>query len=103
MTAPNDFPYVAVHAQSTGIHPSTGRLLTLDAVTFDDTGRVGEEFHQVFNPGCDPGPRHTDGLEPGDFAQAPRFSRSLRGLDRLIDDRSLIPHGSPTACSFIVS
>lgn len=102
MTEPS-FPFVAVHAQSTGIHPSTGRLLTLDAVTFDDAGRVGEEFHQVFNPGCDPGPRHMHGLEPGDFAQAPRFSRSLRALDKLIDDRTLILHSSPTDWGFIVS
>ncbi|QYH20496.1 DNA polymerase III subunit epsilon [Corynebacterium aquatimens] len=97
------YPFVALHMQSAGIHPSTGRLLTLGAVTFDDAGRIGEEFHQVFNPGCDPGPRHTHGLEPGDFAQAPRFSRFLRTLDKLIDDRLLILHDSPTEWGFLVS
>lgn len=111
MTAPSepqgqphgDFPVVALTAQAAGIHPSTGRLLTLDAVTFDDAGRAGETFYQVFNPGRDAGPRHTHGLEPGDFAQAPRFSRSLRTLDKLIDGRTLVVHDSPADWGFVVS
>lgn len=99
----NDYPYVALFVQATGIHPSTGRLLTIDAVTFDATGRVGEEFHAVVNPGTDPGPAHTHGLTPHDFAQAPRFSRFLRTLDKLLDGRVLVTHDSPVTWGFIVS
>lgn len=99
----NDYPYVALFTQATGIHPSTGRLLTLDAVTFDAAGRVGEEFHAVLNPGTDPGPAHTHGLTPHDFAQAPRFSRYLRTLDKLIDGRVLVTHDSPVTWGFVVS
>lgn len=99
----NDYPYVALFTQATGIHPSTGRLLTLDAVTFDAAGRVGEEFHAVLNPGTDPGPAHTHRLTPHDFAQAPRFSRYLRTLDKLIDGRVLVTHDSPVTWGFVVS
>lgn len=99
----NDYPYVALFTQATGIHPSTGRLLTVDAVTFDAAGRVGEEFHAVLNPGTDPGPAHTHGLTPHDFAQAPRFSRYLRALDKLIDGRVLVTHDSPVTWGFVVS
>lgn len=99
----NDYPYVALFAQATGIHPSTGRLLTVDAVTFDAAGRVGEEFHAVLNPGTDPGPAHTHGLTPHDFAQAPRFSRYLRTLDKLIDGRVLVTHDSPLTWGYVVS
>ena len=99
----NDYPHVALFTQATGIHPSTGRLLTLDAVTFDAAGRVGEEFHAVLNPGTDPGPAHTHGLTPHDFAQAPRFSRYLRTLDKLIDGRVLVTHDSPVTWGFVVS
>ena len=99
----HDYPYVALFAQATGIHPSTGRLLTLDAVTFDAAGRVGEEFHAVLNPGTDPGPAHTHRLTPHDFAQAPRFSRYLRTLDKLIDGRVLVTHDSPVTWGFVVS
>lgn len=99
----HDYPYVALFTQATGIHPSTGRLLTLDAVTFDAAGRVGEEFHAVLIPGTDPGPAHTHGLTPHDFAQAPRFSRYLRTLDKLIDGRVLVTHDSPVTWGFVVS
>lgn len=99
----NDYPHVALFTQATGIHPSTGRLLTVDAVTFDAAGRVGEEFHAVLNPGTDPGPAHTHGLTPHDFAQAPRFSRYLRTLDKLIDGRVLVTHDSPVTWGFVVS
>lgn len=99
----NDYPYVALFTQATGIHPSTGRLLTIDAVTFDAAGRVGEEFHAVVNPGTDPGPAHTHRLTPHDFAQAPRFSRFLRTLDKLLDGRVLVTRDSPTTWGFIVS
>lgn len=99
----HDYPYVALFTQATGIHPSTGRLLTVDAVTFDAAGRVGEEFHAVLNPGTDPGPAHTHGLTPHDFAQAPRFSRYLRTLDKLIDGRVLVTHDSPVTWGFVVS
>ena len=97
------YPFVAVYVQATGIHPASGRLLTLDAVTFDETGQVGEDLHLVFNPGCDPGPRHTHGLAPGDFGQAPRFSRHLKTLDQLIDGRTLVTHNSPLTWGLIVS
>lgn len=103
MTSNESYPYVALSAQTTGIHPSTGRILTIDAVTFDDGGRVGEEFHAVINPGCDPGPRHTHGLSTHEVAQAPRFTRFLKSLDKLLDDRVLVTFDTPTTWGFIVS
>ncbi|WP_342318857.1 DNA polymerase III subunit epsilon [Corynebacterium mayonis] len=102
-SSPEAFPFVAVHVQTTGIHPSSGRLLTIDALTFDADGRIGDEFHAVVNPVRDAGPRHIHGCDIGDFAQAPKFSRFLKTLDKLIDDRTLIIHDSPLVWGFIVS
>lgn len=98
-----DYPYVALYPQTTNIHPSTGRLVTLDGVAFNDAGEVGEEFHEVFNVGGDPGPRHMHGVEPGVFERAPRFSRHLKALDRFIDGRTLVVHDAPLAWGFVVS
>ncbi|WKD56694.1 DNA polymerase III subunit epsilon [Corynebacterium capitovis DSM 44611] len=97
------FPFVAVTVQATGIHPASDRLLTLDAVAFDEEGRVGDDTHLVFNPGRDPGPRHMHGHEQGEFSQAPRFARHLRALDKLLDGRVLVLHDAPTAWGFIVA
>lgn len=105
MTTEQEFshPFIAVYVQSTGIHPSTGRLLTLDAVTFDHTGAVGEDFHTIFKTGGDPGPIHRHGVPYKEFEQAQRFSRHLKTLDKLIDGRTLIVHDAPQVWGFIVS
>lgn len=97
------FPYVALYVQTTNIHPSTGRLVTLDAVAFDDSGVLGEEFHRIFNVGGDPGPMHMHGVEPNLFERAAKFSRHLKALDKLIDGRTLVLHDAPMAWGFIVS
>ncbi|WIM67910.1 exonuclease domain-containing protein [Corynebacterium breve] len=102
-TQEQSHPYVAVHVQATGIHPSTARLLTIYAITFNEEGDIGEEFHTIVNPASNPGPRHMHGLEPADFEQAQRFSRHLRTLDKLIDDRTLIVHDAPMVWGFLVS
>ena len=97
------FPYVALYVQATNIHPSTGRLVTLDAVAFDHSGVVGEEFHRIFNVGGDPGPMHMHGVEPNLFERAAKFSRHLKALDKFLDARTLVVHDAPMTWGFIVS
>ena len=95
------FPYVALTIQTTGIHPSTGRLLTVDALTLNDSGDVGQEFHAVINPDGDPGPRHLHGLTLEELKAGQAFSSLLKPLDRLIDGRTLIVHDTTYTLSLI--
>ena len=97
------FPYVALTIQTTGIHPSTGRLLTVDALTLNDSGDVGQEFHAVINPDGDPGPRHLHGLTLEELKAGQAFSSLLKPLDRLIDGRTLIVHDTTYTWGFIVA
>lgn len=97
------FPFIALTAQSTGIHPSTGRLVSIDALTFNEAGEIGEQFHAVLNPGSDPGPRHYHGLTHEEVEQGQRFSQVLKTLGRLIDDRTLVLHYAPRSWGFLVS
>lgn len=97
------FPFVALSLQTTGIHPSTGRILTVDALTYDASGTVGQEFHAVLNPDSNPGPRHQHGLDADVIAAGQLFSKLLKPLDRLIDGRTLVVHDSPFTWGFIVS
>lgn len=100
-----NFPYVTVTIQSTGIHPSTSRLVAVDALTFNEDGEIGEEFHAVVNPGTgsDPGPRHYHGLTHEEVMAGERFSQVLKTLDTFLDDRTLIVHNAPLVWGFIVS
>lgn len=97
------FPFVSVTTQSSGIHPSTSRMVSIDALTFNEDGDIGEEFHAVLNPGTDPGPHHCHGLSHEEVAAGKPFSQILRTLDRFIDGRVLILHNAPRTWGFIVS
>ena len=97
------YPFLALTVQTSGIHPSTARLVAVDAVTFNDDGETGEAFHAVLNPGEDPGPRHYHGLSREEVNNGQRFAKILKPLDRLIDDRTLIVHDLPLTWGFLVS
>ncbi|MDU1462956.1 MAG: DNA polymerase III subunit epsilon [Corynebacterium sp.] len=98
-----DYPYVALTLQTTGIHPSTGRIVTIDAIAFNDAGEQGQLFHTVLKPDIDAGPRHLHGLSTTDIEQAPAFGKILKSLDKLIDGRTLIVHDLPYTWGFLVA
>ncbi|MGV0348271.1 MULTISPECIES: hypothetical protein [Corynebacterium] len=94
-------PMVAVVLRTTNIHPSTGRMLALDAAFFDADGLLVSNWQRVFNTDADPGPLHLFGLTPNVFRTSPRFSSTLRQIDRVIDGRVLIVHDTATTWGFI--
>ena len=96
-----DAPMVAVVLRTTNIHPSTGRMLALDAAFFDADGLPVSNWQRVFNTDADPGPLYLFGLTPDAFRTAPRFSSTLRQIDRVIDGRVLIVHDTATTWGFI--
>src|SRR5699024_3268512 len=85
-----DAPYVSVTIQSSGIHPSTSRMITFTAITLTADNKPVETFHAVLNPGTDPGPFHLHGVTDEEFRSERRFSQILKAVDRLIDGRTLI-------------
>ena len=96
-------PFVAVTIQSSGIHPSTSRMVTIDLVTLTADNTPVETFHTVLDSGSDPGPFHLHGVAKEEFHNARKFSQILKSLDRLIDGRTLIVHNAPRFWGFIVS
>lgn len=97
-------PYVALTVKTSGIHPSTARIIVLDAITLDPAGNQVEEFHWVLDPGTDPGPVHLHGLTHEEVKeQGKRYSQILKTLGKLIDGRTLLVHQAPYTWGFIVS
>lgn len=100
----DEAPYVAVTVKTSGIHPSTARIIVLDAVTLDPEGNLVEEFHWVLDPGTDPGPVHLHGLTHEEVKEkGKRYSQILKTLGKLIDGRTLLVHHAPYTWGFIVS
>lgn len=98
-----EFPFVTVHLLTSGIHPATSRVIAIDAVTFNDDGEIGEDYHVVVNPGEDPGPFHLHGHQHDEIAAGRSFSQVLKTLGRLLDDRTLVVHNGTQTWGFIVS
>lgn len=96
---------MVVTVQTTGIHPSTGRVVALDAVAFTEDFTPQEKFHQVINPGerVDPGPVHQHGLTHEQVRRGKKFGMVLRQLDRMLEGRTLIVHNAPLVWGFVVS
>lgn len=94
-------PYAVVHVESTGIHPSTARMVSLTILTLSPEGEIVDEFFRIFNPGTDTGPRHLHGITDAEFAQARAFDRALREVNSLLDGRTLIMHNVPRTWGFI--
>src|SRR5690625_1552268 len=97
------FPFVAVSLGSSGIHPATSRLISFDAVTYNAAGEIGEATFMVFSPDSDPGPKHQHGLSQEEVAAGIPFSKALKRVDRILDDRTLIVHDATVTWGFLVS
>lgn len=97
------FPFVAVTLGASGIHPSTSRLITFDALTYNAEGEIGEATHIVFSPDSDPGPKHQHGLTHEEVAAGVPFSKSLKRVDRVVDGRTLIVHDATVTWGFLVA
>ena len=97
------YPFVAVTLGSSGIHPATSRLISFDAVTYNAEGEIGEATSIVFSPDSDPGPRHQHGLTHEEVAAGIPFSKALKRVDRVVDDRTLIVHDATVTWGFLVS
>ena len=101
--AVQQFPYVAVSLGASGIHPATSRLISFDAVTYNAEGEIGEATFMVFCPDSDPGPKHQHGLSHEEVSAGIPFSKALKRIDRIIDDRTIIVHDATVTWGFLVS
>ncbi|MCF4005718.1 DNA polymerase III subunit epsilon [Corynebacterium uropygiale] len=100
-------PLVCLTLQTTGLHPTTSRIVAIDALVFEE-GPQGkfqqvEEFYRVINPGRgdDPGPAHMHGLTPPDVAQAPGFTRSFKEIEELLRGRVLVTFDAASTWGFL--
>ncbi|WKD60205.1 DNA polymerase III subunit epsilon [Corynebacterium ciconiae DSM 44920] len=96
-------PYVVATVHTSGIHPSSARMVAIDLATFTPTGELDEHVHHVLNPKADPGPPHLHGLSKEEVAAAPTFAAVAKSICRMIDGRTLITFDMALTWGFIVS
>ncbi|HEY4598182.1 MAG TPA: DNA polymerase III subunit epsilon, partial [Corynebacterium sp.] len=96
-----DAPTVAVAVTTSGIHPTTARLIALAAVYYDTDGAEVGHFVQALNPSEDPGPWHMHGFDAGELAQQIGFATAAAEIKAALDGREVILHDAPFAWGFI--
>ncbi|KAB3519128.1 DNA polymerase III subunit epsilon [Corynebacterium sp. zg254] len=104
-------PVVSVSIATTGIHPTTARIVAMSLVFFsgefdyDDSAlTVGEEVLSLtrrFDPDEDIGPQHIHGYIPDDLLEAKGFHSSAEMLRRALDGRTVIVHQAGMTWGFI--
>lgn len=96
-----DAPTVAVAVTTSGIHPTTARLIALAGVYYDADGAEVGHFVQALNPSEDPGPWHMHGFDAGELAQQIGFATAAAEIKAALDGREVILHDAPFAWGFI--
>ena len=101
-------PFVTLEVSTSGIHPTTSRLVAATFVFYGpstDSDAPGEEVAAVtlrVNPGEDIGPWHLHGFHTADVAQEPSFTNSTDTLFLALDGRTVVLHRSALTWGFIM-
>lgn len=90
--SPEQAPFAAVSISTSGIHPTTSRLVALSVVFFSPGMEALESWTRHLNPGEDAGPWHLHGYQPGDLAQSLGFASSAELIHEALDGRTLVMH-----------
>ena len=106
--SPETAPFVALDVATSGIHPTTSRLVAASFVFHGPSSNAdapGEEVTAVtlrFNPGEDIGPWHLHGFHTADVAQEQSFTNSTDSLFKALDGRTVLMHQCGLTWGFIM-
>jgi DNA polymerase-3 subunit epsilon len=99
-----DHAWAVVDVETSGLYPSSSRVLSVAAVALDAAGRpAGPRFTSLVDPGCDPGPVHVHGLTRERLAGAPRFEEIAPRLLEVLDGRILVAHNAAFDHGFLAA
>ena len=90
-----------IDVETTGLHPSTDRIVELAIVNLDEHGDLETSWSTRINPERDPGPTFAHGLTADMLADAPLFAAVAAELARHIEGRVLAAHNVNFDYNFI--
>lgn len=80
-------PWVALDVETTGLQPSTDRVVEVALVRSD-----GLSWSSLIDPGCDPGPSHAHGIFADDLIGAPAFADVAPEIAEMLDEHIIAGH-----------
>lgn len=95
-------PYAALSIATSGIHPTTARLIALSIAFYSPTMQPLGAWTQTLNPGTDPGPQHLHGYTPEQLTASPTFTTSATTIREALSGRHIIMHQAGYTWGFIM-
>ena len=84
--------FAAIDFETTGLNPSTNRVIEIGVVRFSSSGRVLSEFESLVNANRDVGRTDIHGIKASDLAKAPLFSQIANEVISLLNGAVLVAH-----------
>jgi len=101
-----DSQFVAIDFETTGLYPSSDRIIELGGVRFTGrelAGQPSAEFQALVNPGIPIGvdAARISGITDSDVADAPAIDEVMSGFLEFIGDAVIVAHNAPFDVGFL--
>ena len=93
--------FAVVDVETTGLSPSSDRVLELAIVRTDMWGRVVDEWFTRFNPQGPVGATHIHGITAHDVARAPVFGHLVPHISARLAGAAVVAHNAPFDLAFL--
>lgn len=84
--------FAVIDTETTGLKPTTSRVLEVGVVALDRSGAVEWEWSTLLDPKQDVGATHLHGVAQEDVIGAPTFAEISDTLTKLLSGRVLVAH-----------
>ena len=93
--------FAVVDVETTGLYPSTDRVVEIAVVQLNADAEITAEFCTLINPRRDVGPTRLHGITAADITSAPIFPTAAATLWGLLSGRVLVAHNAPFDARFL--
>lgn len=98
----SEIEFVAFDTETTGLHPSSERIVEMAAIRFRLDGEIGQ-FDELVNPGIPipPGAARVHGISDQDVADQPDAGQRLPAFAQFVDGAVLLAHNAEFDVGFL--
>lgn len=94
--------YAVVDVETTGLFPGGhDRIVEIAVVHVDGSGRIGESWTTLLNPGRDLGRQDIHGIRAADVVGAPTFAQAAGELVARLEGRTFVAHNAGFDARFV--
>ncbi|QJC21683.1 3'-5' exonuclease [Arcanobacterium buesumense] len=94
-------PYAAIDVETTGLDPTTDRIIEVGVAVLDDSLALETTFHTLVNPARPVSAQHIHHISDEMLSNAPFFTDIIGSLIGILDGHILVAHNAPFDLGFL--